>query len=120
VTADLPWYVRIGLAVVIIGLLAATLILSFVHDDAGTRNLVVGAVLTYAGAIIQYYFGSSESSRNKDDTIGAATVALATSTPGPLTTTTVTEPDRTTTTTGPTDDLHSRPDVQAEPDRRPP
>lgn len=119
-TGDLPWYVRIGLACVIISLLATTLVFSFIQQDAGTQNLVVGAILTYAGAIIQFYFGSSEGSRKKDDTIGAATVALATSTPGPLTTTTVTEPDRTTTTTGPSDDLQPRPDVPAEPDRRPP
>jgi len=120
VTADLPWYVRVVLACVIIGLLATTLVFSFVQQDAGTQNLVVGAILTYAGAIIQFYFGSSEGSRNKDATIADATAALATSTPGALTTTTVSEPDRTTTTTGPSDDLQPRPSIPAEPDRRPP
>jgi len=79
---DVPGWVRVGLAFALVGLLAATLILSFIQDDAGTRNLVVGAILGYVAAVVQYFFGSSDSSRKKDDTIADATVALATSTPG--------------------------------------
>lgn len=102
---DLPWYVRVGLAFSLVSLLATTLILSFIEKDAGTRNLVVGAILGYVAAVVQYYFGSSEGSRKKDDTLATATAALATSTPtsAPTTTTTTTETaaGATTTTTAP-------------------
>jgi hypothetical protein len=105
VTTDLPWFVRVGLAFVLVGLLATTLVLSFIENDAGTRNLVVGAILGYVAAVVQYYFGSSEGSRKKDETISTATAALATSTPGAgqttTTTTTETAAGATTTTTAP-------------------
>jgi uncharacterized membrane protein YjjB (DUF3815 family) len=78
---DLPWYVRVLLAFTLVGLLATTLVFSFIENDAGTRNLVVGAILGYVAAVVQFYFGSSEGSRTKDDTLAAATAALAVSTP---------------------------------------
>lgn len=79
---EVPWYIRVGLAFVMEAMLAATLVLSYITDDPGTRNLVVGAILGYVAAINQYFFGSSEGSRSKDLTIAKQSDALATSIPG--------------------------------------
>lgn len=63
-----PW-IKTTLAGAITALLAIALFMSFIAHDDANRNLIIGAIIGQFVAMIQYYFGSSESSRGKDDII---------------------------------------------------
>jgi hypothetical protein len=81
----------------IVGLFAMTIVAGtiaaiFRVGDPPTIAQTVGGVMTIAGTVIGFYFGSSKGSQSKD-------AALATSTP---TTTTTVTPAATTVTTAPT------------------
>jgi len=49
--------------------------------DKENMNLMVGAIIGQFVAVMQYHFGSSSSSRKKDETIATQGAALATSSP---------------------------------------
>ena len=44
-----------------------TLIVGFFFRDPGLLNLLIGAAIANATAAVQYWLGSSDSSRKKDD-----------------------------------------------------
>jgi hypothetical protein len=64
----------IGL-VVVVAFIAAVFVLILVpmtSGDTGLVNTFLGLLGGMAGMVVSYYFGSSSSSRAKDDTIAAA------------------------------------------------
>lgn len=58
-------------AIVVVGFVVLVFLLVFhaLPDDSPTITVMFGSLGTLAGAIVQYYFGSSRSSQLKDDTI---------------------------------------------------
>lgn len=78
------WDVQGVLAMYAMTLVAGTVGGAFVVGEPNLRAALAGAVVGYAAAAIQFYFGSSTGSQRKDDTIAAANQALAGSAPLPL------------------------------------
>ena len=72
-TQDMHEWVKAGVgAVVVIGFLLFAALLVFhslpVENDKAI-TIMFGSISTLAGAVVNYYFGSSRSSQTKDDTI---------------------------------------------------
>lgn len=65
-----PWDVQGVLAVYAMTMVAGTVIGAFVVGEPNLRAALAGAVVGYAAAAIQFYFGSSTGSQSKDATIG--------------------------------------------------
>lgn len=78
------WDVQGLLAIYAMTLVAGTVVGAFVVGEPNLRAALAGAVVGYAAAAIQFYFGSSTGSQKKDDTIAAANKALAGSAPIPV------------------------------------
>lgn len=77
----MPWWVLPGLAGVILVIFAGALVASCFVGDGTLRTAMFTAAVTLATTAGGFYFGSSNGSQRKDDTIAAANVALAQSTP---------------------------------------
>lgn len=69
---EMPWQARFGLAGAMLLLLAVALGLSYVNHDDSNRNIIVGAIIAGSTTVLGFYFGSSDSSRKKDDVIAKA------------------------------------------------
>lgn len=86
------------LALLALGMIAIALVMLFFvpipEANASTVQLLLGAALTWVGAVFNWFYGSSKSSQAKDETISSmAKVATGTGsgTPGTTTTTTTRE-----------------------------
>lgn len=93
-----PWVLP-GLAVMVETIYAVALYLAFISTDKALFNIMCGAAIAQAAIPLQWYFGSSKSSQDKDasmaassvkkdETIAANSAALAVSAPTATTTTT--------------------------------
>lgn len=65
-----------------LGAFLAAMGLAYWRQDAASINLLIGAVISMANTVINYFFGSSRSSAAKDATIAQ----IATAPPPPITT----------------------------------
>jgi xanthine/uracil permease len=63
---------QVAVSVFALVLLGICLIEAFRQNDPAMKNLLVGAVIGYAGAAVTFYIGSSASSQQKDDVIAAS------------------------------------------------
>lgn len=105
---------RVVVSIVVLFLFAAvsTLVLTHTIPSSESATMVVGAVLTMAGAVVSFWIGSSSGSVSKDAKLSAAPAALpgttavtvspttiTTTTPAATATTTTTAPTATTTGT---------------------
>lgn len=77
------WDVQGLLAIYAMTLVAGTVVGAFVVGEPNLRAALAGAVVGYAAAAIQFYFGSSTGSQKKDDTI-ANQARAASAAPAPV------------------------------------
>ena len=91
---DSLWSPQTIVGLVAMAITAGTIAAIFTVGDKPTIAQTVGGVMTLAGTVVGFYFGSSKGAQNKDATMAAAAA--------PTTTTTIT-PTVATTTTTPTD-----------------
>jgi len=98
VATDSLWSPQTIVGLVAMAITAGTIGAIFMVGDKPTIAQTVGGVMTLAGTVVGFYFGSSKGSQSKDNLIAAST---------PTTVTTVT-PAATTTTTAPTDPAAGR------------
>lgn len=63
-----PQFILLNEAMLLVGIVAGAVIW---RGDASQINLVLGAVIGYGSAVMQFYFGSSRSSQAKDDVIAS-------------------------------------------------
>lgn len=75
------WWTKPALAVAIYALVAVALAVAVYTKNDSIMNIIVGAIIAEFARASGYFFGSSDSSQKKDDTIATQSAALATSTP---------------------------------------
>ena len=63
---------QIVVSVLSLGGLGAVTIEAFRSGNTAMQQLIVGAMIGYAGAAVTFYIGSSASSQTKDDVIAAS------------------------------------------------
>lgn len=80
----MPWKAKFALACFVFALMGAALAGSYVTDDKPNRSIIIGAIIASFAGVVGYYFGSSESSQNKDATIANQSASLAVSSPPPV------------------------------------
>lgn len=74
-------YIQPVLGALTVLLLAGAFAALLHAGDKENMNLIVGAIIGQFVAVMQFYFGSSSSSRKKDETIASQGAALAISAP---------------------------------------
>ncbi|MBS0457448.1 MAG: hypothetical protein JSS44_08995 [Proteobacteria bacterium] len=65
--------VAVGLVVTLAAITAALIFLRVPDGNEQALLLLIGALTANVGSVVGYFFGSSSSSRNKDDTIASLT-----------------------------------------------
>ncbi len=68
---DKKLWMQHSLAVIILLIFAAALGVSFIAEDKTLLTAMLGSTVPMASTVIQFYFGSSSGSREKDVTIAA-------------------------------------------------
>lgn len=110
-----PWYwpdLRSFVAIWMLGIFALVVAMLLFRpmpmtEQAGTLLLtIIGVIVAKVSSIVDFFFGSTKDSKEKDDTIRSQAVTMSAGAPVPVpptatTTTTVVTPASTTTTTKP-------------------
>lgn len=78
-----PWWANYALGGAILVVFAGALAASCMIGNDTLRTTMLTASVTLASMVAGYFFGSSQSSAKKDDSLAAANAALAQSTPVP-------------------------------------
>jgi hypothetical protein len=78
---QLPWWVLPSLALGVLMIFAGALVASCFVGDTTLRTTMFTAAVTLATTAVGFYFGSSNGSQRKDETIATQGAMLATSTP---------------------------------------
>lgn len=79
----LPWWVLPALATVVLAIFAGALAASCFLADTTLRTTMFTGSLALATSAAGYFFGSSQSSQKKDETIAQAAADLGQSAPAP-------------------------------------
>lgn len=77
----MPWQARFFLAALLVFLYAGVIAASFMWGDSTLQTSLCGSVVPIVSGAITWYFGSSQGSEKKDETIKETSRALANSTP---------------------------------------
>lgn len=94
-------YGKVVVSIVVLILFGAvtTLVLTHTIPSSESATMVVGSVLTMAGAVVSFWIGSSSGSQSKDEKIAAQLPPPAPPTPPAGSTTVTATPGKTTVTT---------------------
>lgn len=72
---EAPWWVLPSIGGTVLVLFAAALVMACLSGNETLQTTMITATVTLATAVVSYFFGSSNSSRRKDDALIATSNA---------------------------------------------
>lgn len=78
---QMPWWILPGLGALVLMIFAGAVVASCFIGNETLQTTMFTAAVTMAGGVVAFYWGSSQGSQKKDETIAQANAALAQSAP---------------------------------------